>query len=77
MKSTLKTDRIAINVTDVAHFTSELKLQNLTLGEPYEWYLPDIEEGQYAFSEVIVEPKASIIQSILFSTSENKFSYDG
>ena len=49
----------------------------MTLGEPFEWYLPDIEEGQYAFSEVIVEPEASIIQSISFSTSENKFSYDG
>ena len=39
---------------------SELQLQHLTLGEPYEWELPEIEEGIYALSEVIVEPDATI-----------------
>ena len=46
--------------SDLPYFTSELELQHLTLGEPFEWELPDIEEGSYALSEIIVEPDAAI-----------------
>ena len=49
----------------------------MTLGEPYEWDLPDIEEGSYALSEVIVEPDSAIKQSISFTTSQNRLHFDG
>ena len=35
-------------------------MQQITLGVPYEWDLPDIEEGSYTLSEVIVKPEAAI-----------------
>ena len=79
VKSTLKTDQITIIVTGYSplSFTSDLELQNLTLGVPYEWELPGIKEGSFPLIEVIVEPDAAIQQSISFSTSQNKFYFDG
>ena len=54
VKSALKTDLIVIKVLNLPHFTSDLEMQQLTLGVPFEWDLPDIEEGSYTLSEVIV-----------------------
>ena len=49
----------------------------MILGEPYEWELPEIKEGIYALSEIIVEPDATIKDSISILESENKLKYDG
>ena len=47
VKSALKTDLILIKVLNLPHFTSDLEMQQLTLGVPFEWDLPDIGEGSY------------------------------
>ena len=49
----------------------------MTLGEPFEWDLPVIEVGNYALSEVIVEPEAAIKQSISFTASQKRLHFDG
>lgn len=49
----------------------------MILEEPFEWELPDIKEGSYAISEIIVEPDASIEKSVNYLSSENKFVFDG
>ena len=49
----------------------------MTLGEPYEWALPDIHAGSHALSEIIIEPEAEIKQSISFTASQQKLHFDG
>ena len=70
VKSTLKTDYITIIVSDdLPYFTTDLELQNLVVGESFEWDLPDIEEGSVPLSEVLVEPDAAIYNQISYSKS--------
>ena len=38
------------------HFIDELLTQELYIGESTEWNLPEIVEGVFTLSEVIIEP---------------------
>ena len=49
----------------------------MTLGNLYEWELPEIKYGTHALSKIIVEPDTTIKESISYLESENILKYDG
>ena len=59
-QSTLKTDTIVITIREPPTFSEEIQAQVITAGVGATWTLPEIEEGDSAFAEVIVEPDSSL-----------------
>ena len=59
------------------HFIDELLPQELYIGEPSEWSLPDIVEGAFTLSDVIIEPDNEIKQTISYSKKSNLLEFDG
>ena len=76
VQSTLKTDVIKFILIQI-HFSSELSPQDLYIGEPTEWNLPEIVEGAFNLIEVIIKPDDSIKLTIQYLQEENMLKFDG
>ena len=55
----MKTDRILVHITspDPLKFANSLPSYTVTIGRNSNFELPDIEEGYYELSEVIIKPE--------------------
>ena len=57
--------------------TNPLPLQELILGEPSSWELPEINEGFFALHELVAEPIKPLPKVIFYISSEKSLNYNG
>ena len=75
--STTFTLQIHSSWLNLPSFKSAQDLITLTVGTPYEWYLPEIDEGDIGLADVRVQPAADIDPYITFTKYINTLYYDG